>query len=144
MYTCCVSCHLCHTHSHKDMNKQRRERCFGETPGETPSDVWALLGLEMVISLSNTHSAGSAFQINTQKITSSAYLDTHSFCSPPLSRSLKKKKNHPVVNNDKAGEIFLRAAILTVFLHEIFKKRRRRKKKRHSWRQPAPTHGCNI
>lgn len=81
--------------------------CTLSAPG-APSGVWAWLGLEMVISLSNSHSAGSAFQINTQEITSSAYPDTHSFCSPPLSLSLKKKKNHPFVNNDKAGELFLR------------------------------------
>lgn len=94
-----------HTHSHKDMNNREGKGalvklqlptiCTISAP-RAPSDVWALLGLEMVISLSNTHSAVSAFQINTQKITSSAYPDTHSSCSPPLSLSLSLKKPTPL------------------------------------------------
>lgn len=78
--------------------------CTISAPG-APSDVWALLGLELVISLSNTHSAGSVSHINTQKITSSADPDMRSFCSPPLYLSVQKI-NHLFVNYGRAGEIF--------------------------------------
>lgn len=89
--------------------------CTLSAPG-APSDVWALLGLEMVISLSNTHCVGSVSPMNTQKITSSAYPHTRSFCSPPRFPSIRKKKNHLFVIYDRAGEIFLRkAAILTLW-----------------------------